>query len=102
MLALLIAVPLVPVFILLGIGASKVHFLSKVASAVLNSLPNFMVAWYFGFDETMNSIVYGNGKVMSEHTNKVTANNMGQVQIKYIKHWDSANTDKKVRSETPQ
>ena len=63
MLAFLIAVPIVPILILLGVLAAKLHFFSKAASAVLNVLPNPMMIWYFSFDETINCVVYGKGKV---------------------------------------
>ena len=65
MLAFLIAVPIVPILIILGVVASKWQLLSKAASAVLKSLPNVMLLWYFSIDETVNCLVYGKGKVIS-------------------------------------
>ena len=63
MLALIIAIVTIPLLIALGVEASKWQFFSKVASAILNLLPNAMVLWYFGIDETISCIVYGKGKV---------------------------------------
>ena len=63
MFALLIAVLIVPLLIVFGVEASKWQFFSSVASAILNLLPNAMVLWYFGIDETISCIVYGKGKV---------------------------------------
>ena len=66
MLAFLIAVTIVPILIVLGVVASRWHFLSKAAAKVLNFLPYSMVLWYFSIDETVNCIVYGKGKVLFE------------------------------------
>ena len=71
MLAFLIAVSIVPILIVLGVEASKWHFLSRVASRVLDLLPYFMVLWYFSIDETINCIVYRKGKVLYEQFPKI-------------------------------
>ena len=63
MLAFLIGIPVIPALIAFGVLASQVQVFSKLASTVLNALPNFMVTTYLFIDDMLTIIAWGKGKV---------------------------------------